>query len=85
MAGDDSHIDPRHVIEVTMEDNSELDMTVLQREMEECEAARLRDKLACLQKTRSGVIKKMDTASSSSKKDNIVKVTKPGSPADQVC
>jgi hypothetical protein len=34
----------------------------MKKELEEVEAARLREKLACYQKTRNGVVQKADTA-----------------------
>jgi hypothetical protein len=71
-AGDRSEVDEGNVVEVTFDGLAEADqhriMEEMKKELEEVEAARLREKLACYQKTRNGVAQKADTARSSASK-----------------
>jgi hypothetical protein len=71
-ARDQSEVDEGNVVEVTFGDLAEADQRQIKEEMkkelEEVEAARLREKLACYQKTWSGVVQKADTARASASK-----------------
>jgi hypothetical protein len=73
-SGNQSEVDERNVIGVTLGESLEEDQCWIKEEMrqelEEIEAARLRDKLACYLKTRGGIVQKSDTAKASSCKVN---------------
>lgn len=63
-SGDHSEVDSRNVADATFEGLVEEKLRFedeLKREMEEWKAARLREKLACFQRTKDGVIKKIIT------------------------
>jgi hypothetical protein len=61
--GDNSDIDEKNVIEVTFGDLAEEDQLKIKaemnRELEDIESTKWREKLACYQKTRNGVIQRM--------------------------
>jgi hypothetical protein len=67
------------VVEVIFGDLAEADQRRIKEEMrkelEEIEVARLREKLACYQKTRNGVVQKADTTKASSSKVNPTTLT----------
>jgi hypothetical protein len=60
-ASDGAKVTANNVISVVLEDLSEKDREEVERELEEEMAERHRKKLACFQKTRSGVVKKGET------------------------
>jgi hypothetical protein len=62
---DGARVTTENVIEVAMEDLLEKDQEEVESELEEEMVERRRKKLACFQKTRSGVVKKGDTAKAS--------------------
>jgi hypothetical protein len=78
-AGSRSEIDGRNVVVVVFGDLAKEDQRQIKEEMchklEEVEAAKMRDKLACYQKTRSDVVQKLDTAKASSSKVNSSSLT----------
>jgi hypothetical protein len=69
-----SEVDERNVIGVMFGDLVEEDQCKIKeemrREMEEIEATRMRERLACYQKTRGGVVQKADTSKAASSKVN---------------
>jgi hypothetical protein len=69
-----AEVDQRNVIGVTFSDLPEDDQRRIKDEMrcelEEIEAAKMREKLACYQRTRSGVVQKADTTKATSSKVN---------------
>jgi hypothetical protein len=72
--GSRAEVDQRNVIGVTFSDLPEDDQRRIKDEMrcevEEIEAAKMREKLACYQRTRSNVVEKADTAKATSSKVN---------------
>jgi UDP-3-O-acyl-N-acetylglucosamine deacetylase len=69
-ATDGAGIHNNNAINVALEDLTEEDGKVVKRELEEEMAELRKRKLACFQKTRGGVIKKSDTAATTSTKVN---------------
>jgi hypothetical protein len=69
-----TEIDPKNMFGVTFEDLPEEDQRQIKeemrRKMEEVEATKLRNKLACYQRTRGGIIQKEDTAKATALKVN---------------
>jgi hypothetical protein len=69
-----TEIDPKNMFRVTFEDLPEEDQRQIKeemrRKMEEVEATKLRNKLACYQRTRGGIIQKEDTAKATALKVN---------------
>jgi hypothetical protein len=70
--GNRSEVDDGNVIVVTFGDLTEEDQRCIReemrRELEEVEATKMREKLACYQKMRGGVVQKADTAKASASK-----------------
>jgi hypothetical protein len=70
--GNRSEVDDGNVIVVTFGDLTEEDQRCIReemrRELEEVEAMKMREKLACYQKMRGGVVQKADTAKVSASK-----------------
>jgi hypothetical protein len=67
-------VDDRNVVGLPFEDLSEEDhhriKEEMQRELDEVEVAKMKEKLACYQKTRGGVVQKGDTSKASTSKVN---------------
>jgi hypothetical protein len=78
-SGSRSEVDERNVIGVMLGDLTEEDQhhikEEMRREMEEVEAQKMQEKLACYQKTRGGVVQKADTAKASTLKVNSASLT----------
>jgi hypothetical protein len=73
--GNWSEVDERNVIGVTFGELAEEDQRrireEMRRELEEVEAMKMREKLACYQKTRGGVVQKADTTKVSTSKASL--------------
>jgi hypothetical protein len=65
VATDVAGVHAKNAINVAMEDLSEEGRKGIEKELEEEMAERRRQKLACFQKTRHGVVKKVDTIAAS--------------------
>jgi hypothetical protein len=72
-------VDEKNVVGVTFKDLSEEDQCQIKEEMrgelEVAEATKMKEKLACYQKTRGGVVQKGDTSKASASKVNSSSLT----------